>query len=138
MPILDKTDWLTKINVENFVFFTFFYTFAHMSNREFLRTLNKGDFIVAESNQHKSKLLACFDSFAESEWDKTDNFYTVNAVFFIGYLGGFRTGIPFGVMDEHTSLRKAEMGEIFKISDEVRRNGYIYNRREKTLSKRPV
>ena len=106
-----------------------------MTNREFLSTLKKGDFIVAERRDFSTKLLACLDDFNKNECSGTDDYYTVDAIFFIGYLGGFRIGIPFGVTDSKTKLRRVNIGEFFGISNELKRNGYIYNRKTKELIK---
>lgn len=116
-------------------FTDYFYIFAHMTNREFLSTLKKGDFIVAEHRNYSNKLLACLDDFNKNECSWANDYYTVNTIFFIGYLGKFRVGEQFGVTDSKTKLRRVSIGEFFGISNELKRNGYIYNRKTKQLIK---
>lgn len=128
-----KNTYLTN---DFFDFSTFLYIFAYMTNREFLSTLKKGDFIVAERRDYSTKLLACLDDFNRNECSGTNDYYTVNAIFFIGYLGKFRIGEAFGVTDSNTKLRRVSIGEFFGISIELKRHGYIYNRKTNKLIKR--
>ena len=101
-----------------------------MTNEEFLSTLKEGDFITAQHNQDKAKLIACFDK----RYKSYTSYHCVCTKFFIGYVSGIiRVGLPFVCGDEVTTLRKATMDEIFTLIDALRKKGYRYNRKKKIV-----
>ena len=109
-----------------------------MTNKEFLDNLKEGDFITAVHITTGGKLVACFDRYCEHDDMLDGRYHEVYTKFFIGYLGRFAMGIPFGCYDEFTHLRRATLCETFKIIDELRINGYTYNRKTKQICKKSV
>lgn len=109
-----------------------------MTNKEFLDNLKEGDFITAVHITTGGKLVACFDSYCERDDMLDGRYHTIRTKFFIGYIGRFTMGIPFGCHDGFTRLRRATLCETFKLIDELRINGYTYNRKTRQICKKPV
>ena len=116
----------------------FFYIFAYMTNKEFLAELKDGDFITAIHPKNGDKLIACFHGYNENEYSYGETFYNVETKFFIGFVGGFVMDTPFLCHNSSTVLRKATLCETFRLIDELRINGYTYNRKTRQICKKPV
>lgn len=109
-----------------------------MTNKEFLAELKDGDFITAIHPKNGNKLIACFHSYNESKDTYGGIYHNVKSKFFIGFLGGFVIGTTFLCNDLYTVLRKATLCEIFRLIDELRIHGYIYDRKAKQICRKPV
>lgn len=109
-----------------------------MTNKEFLTDLKEGDFFAAVHIKTGGKLIACFDNYYDNDDMNGGKYHTIYTKFFIGYIGRFAMGIPIGCHDDFTQLRRATLWETFKLIDELRINGYTYNRKTRQICKKPV
>ena len=108
-----------------------------MTNLEFLLSLKEGDFVTSVDTTGRAlPLIACFHRF-DAEEDKrfTDEYHNVEAKFFLGHMRRFRVNDTFGCNDSNKMLRKPTMEEMFQLSDAIRKEGYVYDRKSKTLIK---
>ena len=111
---------------------------------KFLRLLKEGDFFgvdVGDSyydgNVLKKRIrtmLVCFHGdFSENRYEK--GWHLARSKFMINLGGNFRKGIDFGIDTRYNEVRKLTTGEMFRLIDEIRKAGYIYNRKTKELTK---
>lgn len=108
-----------------------------MTNKEFLTDLKEGDFFTSVHIKTGGKLIACFDSYYDYD-DIGGKYHKIHTKFFIGYIGRFGMGFTVGCHDDFTQLRRATLCETFKLIDELRINGYTYNRKTKQICKKSV
>ena len=111
---------------------------------KFLRLLKEGDFFgvdVGDSyydgNVLKKRIrtmLVCFHGdFSENRYEK--GWHLARSKFMINLGGNFRKAIDFGIDTRYNEVRKLTTGEMFRLIDEIRKAGYIYNRKTKELTK---
>ena len=103
---------------------------------KFINSLKEGDFFVVEIQdltQTKTMIICYEGHFVKDGFG--EGWHSAFAKFMINMGGNFRVGTRFGIEVPHNDLRKPTPAEMFKLIDEVRKAGCVYNKKTKQLIK---
>lgn len=108
---------------------------------KFINSLKEGDFLVVEKQvyepgfitQTKTMIICYGGHFVKDGFG--EGWHSACAKFMVNMGGNFRVGIRFGIEIPRNELRKPTPAEMFKLIDEVRKAGCVYNKKTKQLRK---
>lgn len=108
---------------------------------KFINSLKEGDFLVVERQDYEAgfitqtkTMIICYEGhFVKDGFG--EGWHSACAKFMVNMGGKFRVGIKFGIDVSRNELRKPTPAEMFKLIDEVRKAGCVYNKKTKELTK---
>ena len=108
---------------------------------KFINSLKEGDFLVVEKQEHElgfitrtKTMIICYEGhFVKDGFG--EGWHSARAKFMVNMGGNFRVDVRFGIEIPRNDLRKPTPAEMFKLIDEVRKAGCVYNKKTKQLIK---